>query len=428
MSSPLRIGLIGVGGIGQEHLRCIDHLEHDKQVKLMAVTEPAVESLAEVRDALTRRGVQWHADYLEMLQKGPALDAVVIAAPIPFHAEMTQACMEKGLFVLLEKPPVPLLRDFEKLLGNKMESRVAVGFQMICSPEIRRLKQWIGDGFLGEIGEIRVMACWPRSDRYYQRASWAGKMTLGDRPVFDGPSTNALAHLIHNVMFLAGDKFAGFGEPTEIRGELYRARPIQSHDVASLQGRFGSGASFLVSVAHAVQETQPIQIEVRGSRGWARISHEEPPKRAPQLESHEGPCTDLDLESGDIFLNMYRDFVEFAEGKRVSPATRLSDTRGYLLAANGALIASGGIHSIAPAFVRRYGSGLDGGYFVEGLLESVQRSFQSGRPFSELDIPWAVRSNFISQEDVEKTNLTIADLKKWSLPAAANAVAQESPA
>ena len=153
---------------------------------------------------------------------------------------MAMACIKRGIYVILEKLPVPLLSQFESLIAADVDRRVRVGFQMIGSQCIRSLKEILADHRLGELMEIRAGACWPRLDDYYSRADWAGRMTVAGRAVFDGPATNALAHLVHNVMFLGGDGFSDFAMPVEVEAELYRARPIKSYDTACLRGLFSS--------------------------------------------------------------------------------------------------------------------------------------------------------------------------------------------
>src|SRR5581483_7417265 len=151
----MNIGLIGAGGIGAYHLRAIDkHSVVTGEARLVAVADPSVERLAASKAELAARGVRWHLDYREMLDRED-LDAVVIATPIPFHFEMAKACIERGLFVQLEKPPVPLIGQLEELIAADANGRVSVGFQMISAQCTQVLKQSIIDGKLGQVQEIR---------------------------------------------------------------------------------------------------------------------------------------------------------------------------------------------------------------------------------------------------------------------------------
>ena len=395
---PLSLALIGVGGMGATHLKYIGALERHHRVKLTAVADP---NAASSRASLEGRGVRWYDDYRAMLDREAGLEAVQIVAPIPLHFKMAKACIERGLFVNLEKPPVALIQHLDELIRLDSAQRVAVGFQHISSVQIQLLKKWILQGKIGELRQIRATACWPRRTGYYQRNSWAGRMTAGEEPVYDGPATNALAHLIENGMFLAGATEEGFDSPVEVQAELNRVRPIESYDLASLRARFASGVNLIVTVTHATEGERPFQMEVRGSGGWARISN-----NGECLESHEGPnFFPPDMEM-DPFARMHEDFVDFATGIRPRPRVRLIDTRGHVLATNGALISSGGIQDVSSGHFRTYGFGQEEGYHVHGLPELMERSFSEGLLLSELGAPWAHESSPIGLRELDALNLS----------------------
>jgi len=384
MTKAVRFGLIGVGGIGSYHRAAIEAREADGAARLVAVADPWVERLAAQKTELTSRGVRWHLDYRDMLREEADLDAVVIATPIPFHYDMTMACLERGVSVHLEKPPVPLIQQLEALIAADARQSVSVGFQFIGSRCTQMLKQLISDGKLGEVREIRAAACWPRVDKYYTRANWPGRMMLGSAPVFDGPATNALAHLINNIMYFAGEGRDEFAIPTEVSGELYRARPIESYDTACLRGRFGSEVEFSVAVTHATETALPFLIEVRGAKGWGRLSND-----GARLETSVGVSCDH-METTQQLLDVnYANFIEVIQGRRDRFLTRLADTRGYVGTTNAMLLSSDGVHDIDPGSIRRYGQDGTGGFEVVKLREAVEETLASGQLFTEQGSPWA---------------------------------------
>ena len=347
----------------------------------IAAADPVLGPDPELLATLKGDGVRCYEDYVHMLDSEPDLQAVVIATPIPLHFSMLQNCMKRGVKILLEKPPVPLLGQLDMLVEDKESARVAVGFQQICSREVRELKRRISAGDLGEIREIRVAACWGRDDKYYERAPWAGRLMLGARPVFDGPATNALAHLIHNIMHLASAELNGFAVPSTIRGELYRARRIESYDLVSLCGTFANGATFSANLTHATREYMPFQIEIIGTEGIARIAED-----GRSLHVAGEAVTEWGEAEPNPSLALYRNFLGFCSGKLSRPATLLSDTRGYLLATNGALVSSGQIRDIPDNQIEVTGNAP---VHVKGLREAVREAFSNGRLLSELGIPWA---------------------------------------
>lgn len=382
-AEPVPVALIGVGGFGRSHLRCLEVLQRQGRARLVAVADNSDRLVAE-KQSLISAGVRWYCDYREMLVEEKELRAVQIASPVPFHYEMTAACLERGLFVRVEKPPVVLIQQLEDLIAHDSDERVSVAFQHIDSIQIQTLKRWIVEGKLGHVRDIRVSACWPRLASYYNRP-WVGRMSYQKRPVFDGPATNALSHLVHNIMFLQGAGQGDFAIPDWVEGEFYRVRPIEGYDLAILRGEFGGGTAFTISVTHATEQEQPYQIEVRGDRDWAHLSED-----GLRLETSAG----VHLFSGkemedDAHVRAQRNFLDFVAGGSPRPSTRLRDTRGFVLTINAGLLSSGGIHSVPSSLVRSYCREGDSGVNLAGLGSLIGRSRQEGALLHELGVPWA---------------------------------------
>jgi predicted dehydrogenase len=386
MNKPLNIGLIGAGGIGAYHRASIEALEKTGLARLIAIADPWADRLAAAKTELESRGVRWHLDYRDMLNNENDLDAVVIATPIPCHYEMTKAALHRRVMVHLEKPPVPLLSQLEELISLDTTQSISVGFQFIASKCVQTLKQLISTGKLGPIREIRGAACWPRLDNYYSRANWAGKMTLDGDPVFDGPITNALAHLIHNIMYLATESRHEFAVPVEVSGELYRARPsLESYDTACMRGHFKNGVNFAVAVTHATESALPFQIKVQGANGWARISQD-----GAQLLTSEGVICDAPETTQQLLDVNHANFIDAINHTAPRFFTRLTDTRGYVASTNAVLLSSASIHNIPPASIRRYEKDGQNGYDVVGLREAVEATIENGKLFGEQALPWAI--------------------------------------
>jgi predicted dehydrogenase len=93
----LKIGLIGAGLIGQvEHLPNILRLTKHFQLIGVADASPAM------RSNLEARGLTAYANYQQLLNAD--IEAVLIAAPDQYHAEITLAALKQGKHVFCEKP------------------------------------------------------------------------------------------------------------------------------------------------------------------------------------------------------------------------------------------------------------------------------------------------------------------------------------
>lgn len=399
-----KIALIGVNGIGVQHRKCLAQLHAEEMVDWSAVADPALANDPVLSEELLQRGVRIHPNLNALLTDESDLQALVIATPVPLHEDMVKSALSRGLDVLLEKPPVPLLSQLDNLLILPGADRVAVAFQMICSREIRRLKNWIEDGQLGTLREIRLAAGWPRPTSYYQRAAWAGQMLLNNTPVFDGPLCNALAHLTQNALFLAGPATGFCAEPTKVIGEFYRARPITGHDTVAVRSRLPDGTLVSAAFSHATHTYRPFTIEVVGSQDVALISSD-----GQQLQSGKRGIVN-DWKADDepqAFLALYRDFATFVQGKQASPCTPLRNTRGFLLTTNAALLSSGGIREIPSSETCIHGEGDAANYEVKGLHDLIERSARDGSLFSETETSWALPGVPVSTANLPTLDLAL---------------------
>src|SRR5690242_17287217 len=104
----LRIGIIGMGGFAGAHHDAIQELELTGECRLICACDPNPAVFTDNIDQwqLARRAVLVFDNYLDMLDGcARQLDVVTIPTPVPLHAEMHRACIERGLAAYLEKPP-----------------------------------------------------------------------------------------------------------------------------------------------------------------------------------------------------------------------------------------------------------------------------------------------------------------------------------
>lgn len=131
----LRVGLVGAGLVGQaEHAFYL--WEERARFDFVALTDA---SLA-VRKALGERyGLsELHAEIAGLL--ACKLDAVVIAAPDPFHPELAVAALEAGLHVLCEKPLSLTLDGCDRIKAARDKSGrvLQVAYMKRHDPAFRR--------------------------------------------------------------------------------------------------------------------------------------------------------------------------------------------------------------------------------------------------------------------------------------------------
>jgi len=84
------------------------------------------------------------------------------------------------------------------------------------------LKRDLLDGRYGRPLRLATLCAWPRDRAYYRRNSWAGRLRDGDSGawVLDSPANNAMAHFLHNALFLLGPAMTHSALPAAVTAEL----------------------------------------------------------------------------------------------------------------------------------------------------------------------------------------------------------------
>ena len=112
-SHPLKIGVIGVGNMGQHHTRVLSLL---KDVELIGIADVNVERGL---DIASKYRVRFFENYLQML---PYVEAVCVAVPTRLHHRVGLDCLGAGVHVLIEKPIAASISEAESLVNAAAES------------------------------------------------------------------------------------------------------------------------------------------------------------------------------------------------------------------------------------------------------------------------------------------------------------------
>ncbi len=111
---PIRIGVIGVGNMGQHHTRVLSLL---KDVELIGVSDVNVDRGL---DTASKYRVRFFEDYHDLLHH---VDAVCIAVPTRLHFSVGMTCLKAGVHVLIEKPIAASISEAEALVNAAAEAQ-----------------------------------------------------------------------------------------------------------------------------------------------------------------------------------------------------------------------------------------------------------------------------------------------------------------
>jgi predicted dehydrogenase len=141
----VRVGQAGLGAWGANLVRNLDEV-----AELAWICDSSQERL----EALARRypAAKATTDYDELLSDA-AVEAVVIATPVPTHYELARAALGAGKHVFVEKPPAMRADEMEELVRLAEDSGLVLmpGHLLLYHPGVRKLKELVDSGDLGDV-------------------------------------------------------------------------------------------------------------------------------------------------------------------------------------------------------------------------------------------------------------------------------------
>lgn len=144
--SELRIGVIGTGAIGREHIGRITNKLTG--AKVVAVTDINAESAEAAR---AECGARVEKDSLSVVNS-PDVDALIVASYGPAHAESVLQAIAAGKPVFCEKPLASTAADCKKIVGAEIahgKKLVQVGFMRRYDKGYVQMKEMIAGGGMG---------------------------------------------------------------------------------------------------------------------------------------------------------------------------------------------------------------------------------------------------------------------------------------
>lgn len=151
MPNALSIGVVGCGYWGPNLIRNFRTLP-DCNVKLMC--DVSAQRLKHMRSLYPE--IEGVMDFDHLLN-GAGLDAVVVATSVKHHYAMAKASLLAGKHTFIEKPMASSSAECEELIeiARKNGLVLMVGHTFLYSAPIRKIKEIVG---YGDIGEIRYIS------------------------------------------------------------------------------------------------------------------------------------------------------------------------------------------------------------------------------------------------------------------------------
>lgn len=250
----VRFGIIGVGGMGANHLQSLKQCRH-------AVLTAVCDTNRECADRVASENqVKAFYDANAMYESG-AIDAVLIVTPHFSHTPLTIAAFERKIHVLCDKPVAAQKADALKMLAAQEKQpgmKFGVMYQLRTSQLFKKVKQLIDNGALGEIFRVNWTAThWFRTQAYYNSGTW--------RATWKGEGGGVLMNQCPHQL----DLFQWwFGMPETVRafGALGKYHKIEVEDDVTAYFTYANGAS-AVFIATTGEYPGTDRVEIAADNG-----------------------------------------------------------------------------------------------------------------------------------------------------------------
>ena len=277
---PLKIGLVGLGGIGRRHLQTLSRLDGVRVTAVADVDGQRARSHAEQCDATG------YADWQDLLAR-ETIDALFVCTPPAAHAQPALAAFERGVHVFVEKPLARRQEDADAIASAARRSGLVCGVGY----------QWRAIDFLDDVREALAD----------QEISFVIGRSLGStrpRPWFvdlkegGGILLELATHDIDLQRAIAGEVVAVQAAASKVPLAQSPVDDRRVENAMSLCLRFATGALGVINVAWTADGTPEVySLDIAASEATLRIdlgghatdrSRPDPPERS--LARASGEC------------------------------------------------------------------------------------------------------------------------------------------
>lgn len=179
-TSPLRVGVVGLGFAGETHLKSYLQIPGVEVVALAGLEEAKLHQLG-----ATYGVPHLYRDWQDLMARDD-LDIVSVCTPNYLHAPIAIAALDLGRHVLCEKPLARTAAEAEAIVAAARRNRrvLQVAFNHRMRGDVQVLKRYIAAGSLGRI--YHAKASWMRRHGIPGMGSWfTSKEMAGGGPLID---------------------------------------------------------------------------------------------------------------------------------------------------------------------------------------------------------------------------------------------------
>jgi len=305
--------MVGLGSIGQRHVRNLRHLLGDnvdiwavrtRRLKHVITEQSTIEPNTDVEECYQ---IRVFTDLQEASNEGP--DAVFVTNPTSLHLPTALAAAQAGCHLFIEKPISHTLDGVDELrrIVATKGLTVLVGFQFRFHPGLQQVKRLLYEGAIGEIVSVQVhwgehLTGWHPWEDY--RQSYSAHADLGGGVIL------TLCHPFDYLRWL-------IGEVCEVSAMVgcMGGLDIPVEDTADVHLHFASGAIGHVHLDY-LQRPPSHWLQVVGRQGTLRWDGADGMARCYRADAGQWEAFPIpeDFERNTLFLDEMRHFLACIAG------------------------------------------------------------------------------------------------------------------
>lgn len=253
----LRIGIIGLGAIGQ---RLIPQFREHPEVSIVAVCDLS-EGLA--KETAEKLGKVHVYNNHQQLIANEDVELVYVAVPPKYHHAIVMDSLQAKKHVLCEKPLANSLEEAEEMAFAAKEACVvhAMNFPLNYGQAATKFAELLGEGYIGKLRRLQLTMNFPEWPRAWQKNEWVGEREQGGFVLEVG------VHFIQQILKL-------FGDMTNIQTCLeYPDNPISCETGILATAELADGTPILIDGISQVAGKEHIGFTAYGSEGILSIEN-----------------------------------------------------------------------------------------------------------------------------------------------------------
>ena len=290
----VRIGIVGLGGIGHVHAGHLRNLANTEDVAVELVG--GMDISADARRAFTEEyDVETYEDVESLYER---VDAIVVTTPNRFHEEYVVGALDAGLDVLVEKPLAHSLESAERIAATaeRTDQICMVGFHNRFAPQVQVLKEHVDAGRFGTV--THVDATFVRRRGIPGRGSWFTDESIAGGGALVDIGAHAIDLALHFLDFPEIEEVSGVARSSFGNDDGYTYLDMWGEDgdgeftvedSANAMIRCADGQTIVLDTAWASNRPTENAYRVRGTEAGADLDRNDHELTIYEVDDVGGP-------------------------------------------------------------------------------------------------------------------------------------------